>query len=161
MNRTNYKVLTYTTKTPERSTEYMCNFHEFPLARVYSVNIQSLTNKLPNVEVLLNSENPALFLLTQHWMCSEQAQVIAKEGYKLEVCYCRSSAAHGKEAIFSKQVLQCKVIFRLDRYAIESVCAGVSVEVNGNEIAILVLHGPPRASLIQFLKKLHSILSFV
>lgn len=68
-------------------------------------NIQSLRNKIDEVEVECELNKIDILCLSEHWMTCDQIISIKIEGYTLVNYFCRSNFKNGGVAIFCRNEL--------------------------------------------------------
>ena len=129
------------------------------------LNIQCISNKIPQLEVLLNKEKPQFLLLSEHWMSPDQAAVTGFPGYRLLSHFCRTSSIHGGVAIFGQDNIPYKQIKLPKQLVCEFLCecAGISLSVNKAKIALLVFYRSPdnKCDVNLFLNYFNSIICLV
>lgn len=128
------------------------------------LNIQGISNKIGQLELLSVNEKPEFILITEHWMTSEQAEVTGIPGYSLYSHYCRSSSIHGGSAIYGRNgMTNVKPINSIKQFSREFICecSGVSVKYKNSTVAILAVYRSPNSEVDLFLNSLNSIICLV
>ena len=131
--------------------------------KVIHLNIQSISNKIHQLEIIVSKEKPDLLCLSEHWMQELQAKVTTIHGYKLLSYYCRSNTTHGGVAIYGRLGTKFKVISIPKNYTGETVCecCAVSTLENNIKLAVLAIYRSPRSDLETFFNLLHNILTYI
>ena len=65
------------------------------------INVQSLQNKIPQLEMIFGQEHPNIFIITEHWMSQTQAMSVNIPGLNPVSVFCRCKHRHGGVAIYS------------------------------------------------------------
>lgn len=128
------------------------------------LNVQGMSNKIGNLEILLKTEKTLFLLVTEHWMSSEQAEVTTIPGYYLLSHYCRSSAIHGGAAIYGRDdVTNVNPIKGIKQLSSDFICecSGITIKYKNSKIALLAIYRSPNAAFDLFLNLLNSIICLV
>ncbi|XP_045462516.1 uncharacterized protein LOC123672463 [Harmonia axyridis] len=59
------------------------------------VNVQSICNKIVNLELLLAEERPSIVSIVEHWCSAEKLSSYCIYGYVQAASYCRLNYGHG------------------------------------------------------------------
>lgn len=123
------------------------------------MNIQCLSNKVDMLELLLDEYSPGIVSVSEHWLSSEQLDLIHINGYKMVSAFCRSNYAHGGTVIFVSDELlpSCSHIPELSELSVEMVfeCSAI---VFGKDLCILAVYRSPEGAIGQFLDALSDVL---
>lgn len=120
-------------------------------------NVQSLSNKISNIELFLNEVKCDVFCVTEHWCKEDQIPSINLEGYILVNKYCRHFKNHGGVAIYTRKNIRCRKIDILQRISEEThfECAAMKCDVNKQlKLVILVIYRTPDSDFEIFINKL-------
>lgn len=126
-----------------------------------ALNIQSLRNKVEEVELLTNSYSPDFLCISEHWLPSSDTH-FSLPHYCTSSIYHRSSSAHGGVAIFAKPHHQTRPIPDLHKWCIDKIieCTGVIwSRPKQVSIAVLSVYRSPAADISNFLLNLEDILT--
>lgn len=72
--------------------------------KIFHINIQSLTNKILEIQVLLSKIKPDLLLISEHWMRDDGMNSVHHSGH-----YGRSCHRGGGIAIFVREIFPARV----------------------------------------------------
>jgi hypothetical protein len=97
---------------------------------IFYINIQSIRNKLIEIDVLLATSTIKYDLLcfSEHWITNTAMEsLLSIKGYQLISYFCRKTHTHGGVAVFACLNLECKKV-ELVKYCKELDCeiSGVS-----------------------------------
>jgi len=78
--------------------------------RLLNHNVQSLSNKLLDIAVILATDyyNINILCFTEHWLSDAQLQVLNINGFKLVNNFSRSHSASGGSCIFVRNIIETK-----------------------------------------------------
>jgi hypothetical protein len=90
---------------------------------IFYINIQSIRNKLMEIDVLLATSTIKYDLLcfSEHWITNTEMESLSIKGYKLISYFCRKTHTHGGVAVFACLNLECKKV-ELVKYCKELDC---------------------------------------
>jgi hypothetical protein len=77
---------------------------------ILSVNTQSLSDKLNEVELMLHQNDIAVFCSSEHWYTDDTKYLATIDGYNCASIFCRSVKARGGVAIFTKEGISYREI---------------------------------------------------
>ena len=72
------------------------------------INIQSLRQKLNQLDLLLNDASVHLLCLNEHWLNINEVELYVPVNYKLISYYCRPNSNYGGVSIFMRRDLSIK-----------------------------------------------------
>ncbi|XP_049806910.1 uncharacterized protein LOC126249299 [Schistocerca nitens] len=125
-------------------------------------NVQSLTNKLQDLEIILCSDlNVDVICITEHWLEDPQIETLKIPGFSLVSSFCRSYYKHGGIAIFAKQDLRYKAIQTYPELNKEKVFEMAAVELTDIQLVIITMYRSPDANTEEFQCKFDMMLSIV
>lgn len=124
----------------------------------------SIKNKISDLEVILSSENPDFFCVTEHWLPDSAANTLNMTGYKSSAFFGRKERLHGGVAIYVRETLVIKDLTNnLSKYNNEFhyECAALSYTVKNICVIILCVYRSPNGNLNIFLSHLQACLTDV
>nr|CAI5830945.1 unnamed protein product [Callosobruchus analis] len=85
------------------------------------INIQSITNKVNLVELLLQKYSPSIMCVSEHWLSEGKIACFYINSYKKISSFCRVHSSHGGTAIFVHNAIAsyCKEDSILNSYSLE------------------------------------------
>jgi exonuclease III len=123
---------------------------------IFYINIQSIRNKLMEIDVLLATSTIKYDLLcfSEHWITNTEMESLSIKGYKLISYFCRKTHTHGGVAVFACLNLECKKV-ELVKYCKELDCeiSGVSTL----SVVIVCLYRSPNGNFQAFLDILNEL----
>lgn len=127
-------------------------------------NVQCLSNKILQIEVILANYNVDVFLATEHWQTREQISLLTISNYTLYSFYCREITSHGGTAIYLKKGLTDVKMRNLSEYCKEGILECSCIELVNRNIITVVIYRPPTGNFNTFLELfcdlLHVIFKF-
>ena len=123
-------------------------------------NIQSIKNKLLEIEVLIKDldEAPTVACFTEHWSTDEEKFSMQLEGYNLKATFCRKNMDHGGSCIFLRDGVDGMEIQELKQKSIEGVIECSSIVCKALKAIIICIYKPPKGHLETFFQSLTDIL---
>lgn len=67
--------------------------------KIIHLNIHSIRNKLDELFVVVEKEQPAFLCISEHWCTENEIKLMNIPGYRQSTYYCRKGSAHGGTAI--------------------------------------------------------------
>lgn len=123
---------------------------------IYHLNVQSLSNKIDNLEDVLGSEDIDILCLTEHWLQNRSVNDLKIEGYFLTSNFSRSKNKHGGSLILVKNVYR-------DSIKSCGVAEDSSVELHSeicsigvNDVCIICCYRPPSGDVNLFFNSLNA-----
>lgn len=95
---------------------------------MFHQNIQSLGNKMLEVELFLEEEQPDLVCLTELGLSDEHFQTVTLSGYKSVCCSSRHKHRGGGVGFLAKNNLQVTPVDNICKYNIEIECEVTAVD---------------------------------
>ena len=119
--------------------------------RLMHVNIQSMRNKIIDLQLTIGDGNYDIVCLTEHFLKETEADALAIENYSLASCFARRKAAHGGCLILCKDGL---------RYiSIESQCELCAIELIDSKLLIVCVYRTPLGDFDCFLERFNLLLT--
>lgn len=107
------------------------------------INIQSLFNKLDELDVLINNENIDILCLSEHWVKDHSLKFCNINNFVLANAFCRVRSLRGGVIIYIKSNYEFKKVECLDKISQELHCEIASIEiVTLNSIIINIYRSP-------------------
>jgi exonuclease III len=123
---------------------------------IFYINIQSIRNKLMEIDVLLATSTIKYDLLcfSEHWITNTEMESLSIKGYKLISYFCRKTHTHGGVAVSACLNSECKKV-ELVKYCKELDCeiSGVSTL----SVVIVCLYRFPNGNFQAFLDILNEL----
>lgn len=154
----------FSTKDCHTETEIInntqCHERDNFIFTILHQNIQSLLNKINEIEVFLDTydETIQVIALTEHWLGVNDTLVTKVDGYELASCFCRTSKLHGGSCIFVSDGISFREMTELKQKSIEMVIECSSVELQDYNIIIVNIYRPPSGDINEFFVVLEDIL---
>lgn len=136
---------------------------------VLHLNVQSLRNKAPQLELfintLINEPKPQIICLTEHWLTSTESKMNWITDYWTASSFCRKGKGYGGSCILvHKFLIDCtKEKETLKNMSKEGLfeCSAVDVVLKKSSILFISLYRPPKCNVRLFLEKLEIFLAHV
>lgn len=128
-----------------------------PFINLLFINIQSLANKIEELEIILNKYNYNVLCIAEHWQRSQEIMFSPLEGFKLGNSFCRSQNVHGGVCIFLAHNLAFKTV-DLSRFSGELDFEVTGVEIVTLNLIIICIYRSPRGKVDIFLRSLENML---
>lgn len=137
------------------------NSNKFNIHSIIHLNIQSLTNKFPAVEVFVSEHQPTILGLTESWIYADQINMANLKGYVLVSHFSRSNHIHGGVVLFAKSDCQATSFRKAVDLSIEMhiECASILTKIDNVKVCIVMLYRPPEGDKELFFKNLSLILN--
>jgi exonuclease III len=118
-------------------------------------NVQSLVNKLSELNVLLSSQaKPAILRFSEHWLPREQLIHINIVQYKLADNFCRNTDNHGGFCIFVLNELKTRVLTFLMNLSMQKIFEISAIELLDFKIIIVCIYRSLNSNVHNFLELL-------
>lgn len=108
--------------------------------RVFYMNMQSVRNKLDLLEAYLVDKNYDIICLTEHWLTSDEINILNNYDYRVVAGYCRSSHIHGGVLIMARNSIDCVANDWIGELSIELISELVSVTVPNLNLIIITAY---------------------
>lgn len=131
--------------------------------RLATVNVQCLTNKLRNLEIFCEIDNPDILCLQEHWCSHEEMAIMNLPDYENISSFCRAHGEHGGTAIFVR---------RQKRFKAEAVdcgrfserghfeCCAVRIMMVDFDCIVVCFYRTPAGDMGVFSDRMFEILSY-
>ncbi|RVE46275.1 hypothetical protein evm_009099 [Chilo suppressalis] len=125
-------------------------------------NIQSLTNKIDELNILLSEFNIDVIVMCEHWLRPSNYHFYSLEGYDLAAKYIRQNHKHGGVAIFTRESIKTRERLDIQSYTVEFVVEFFGIEIpEMNMLIISVYHPEGDREVETFFSQMQSLLEYV
>ena len=155
-------------KNPVHSTTTRALFKETNSAMIvktYEIrllhhNVQSLSNKLLDIAIMLATEysNINILCFTEHWLAEPQLEVVSIDGFKLVSSFSRSHSASGGSCIFIRNTIETKDVNYLRDLGKEKVFEISAIELPDINTIIACIYRSPDSDFYIFLQTLERLI---
>lgn len=127
--------------------------------KIMQVNIQSIANKLDNLEVFLTQEYPDVISMVEHWCSGETIDLMKLPGYQQADFFCRSMKEHGGTVLYVRSNIQVKKL-PVSGFSEELhfEVSGIKVLFHNMKLGIISIYRPPTGNINIFFEKLTAVL---
>lgn len=80
------------------------------LLNLLHINIQSLNNKILELELVSHNSDISFICLNEHWLTTNEIDNVIVDNYYLVSKYCRPTRKHGGVCIFARHDIECTPI---------------------------------------------------
>ena len=133
-----------------------------PVLRILHQNVQYLSNKVEEVEVLLSESDPQVIVLTEHGLFSQQIELFHLKNYKIAANFCRETFKGGGVVIYVKNDLNFKNLKHTKEFCNEKIIEMAAIKLHTNiiqydSIYVVGIYRSPSAPMENFLNTLDKI----
>lgn len=123
------------------------------------VNVQSICNKIVNLELLLAEERPSIVSIVEHWCSAEKLSSYCIYGYVQAASYCRLNYGHGGTVLLVRADLLVSDI-GISKMSVEKQIEFCGVKVNnyGRKYCFISAYRVPDSDFDLFLERLSFVL---
>lgn len=126
-----------------------------------NINIQSLTNKLNSLEMILHTNNIDFACITEHWLGSDMLNACVINGFSIGSAYCRKVKKHGGAMILIKEGISFIERSDLKEISVEMDIEIAAIELKSSNTLIVSLYRSPNGDFNNFLDGLCSLLEII
>lgn len=122
---------------------------------VLHINIQSLNNKILELELVAHNNDVTFVCVNEHWLKDYELENVIIDNYRIVSKYCRVDREHGGVCIFARQDIQC-VALDLDSFSHD-----ISFEVAGlryGQYNVVTIYRSPSGDFDIFIALLSQLL---
>lgn len=135
--------------------------HESQGLTILHVNVQSLRNKVGQLEVLLQSKHADIICINEHWLQEEEIPFYVPQNFTLASYYCRSRPlSHGGSSILLSNSLEFESI-NITNYCLNLVCEASAVKLPQYNLVIISLYRTPDSNANVFIQSTEKLLHFI
>ena len=133
------------------------------MVSVFHQNVQSINNKLLELDVILQTEleKVDILCLSEHWLREEYIKLISINEFKLTSNFRRSESSQGGTCIHVKHYLQTKEVYYLNGMSKEKDFEMSVVEIRDYDMIIMCVYRSPDGDFSVFLSSLESVIQKV
>ena len=121
--------------------------------------MQSLSNKIDEINLFLNEINFDVICFSEHWLDDDKIKLVNLNDYKLGSFFYRDINRHGGVAIFLKSNLDFKAV-NLQNYCVAFEAEFCAIELTESKILIVSIYRPCSGNFNSFLDTFESLLIF-
>lgn len=127
--------------------------------KIIHINIQSLCNKINEVQLFLNDVQPDVVCFTEHWLLDDYK--VHFPGFNVTGYFCRRFTTHGGVIIYTRSEFDAIEIKKITNSAeeIHIECTAIKCTVDNFSFCILTLYRSPKGNVDKFFNKLDVILN--
>lgn len=145
-------------QTSSKTYSSLKNINEVALLHI---NVQSLRNKLGQLEVVLKSKHTDIVCVNEHWLQEDEVSFYVPENFLLASYYCRSPPlTHGGSSIFVKTNIRFEKI-NLANYCTNSTCEAAAVTLPEFNLIIISIYRTPNSDVKDFFQNIEKLLQFI
>lgn len=123
------------------------------------MNIQSVFNKLDELDLLINDHDIDILCLSEHWLKERSLKYCNINNLVLANAFCRVNSIRGGVIIYVKSNYEFKKVEHLDKMSQELHCEITSVEIVTLNIIIINIYRSPNGDIDIFFKILNKLFS--
>lgn len=137
---------------PEKMAYHFMLFHQ---------NVQSLNNKLAEIEIMLSDEliDVSVLCMTEHWLREDALQTVNITNYELAAYTCRKQILCGGICIFVKKGLTYKHLEQLNTLNNEKDFEISAIELPSLKTTVICLYRSPDGDTKTFLQNMENTLT--
>jgi len=121
---------------------------------MFFVRIQSLRNKIEEIDLALSCSRPDILCITEHWLNKGEEKIIKLDDYDMATAFCRENITKGGSAIFVRESMRYMMIDvkKLER-ELDFECSAVKVD----NLIILCVYRSPNGNVGGFFRKFRRV----
>lgn len=120
-----------------------------PVIKVLQINMQSIRNKLLELEHACNINKVDIICVSEHWLTGDEIDLFVPQGYVPAGFFCRVKKKHGGACIFVRQGINFEIT-DMSRFTTEVDCELCSVRLTDLNINIVSLYRAPQGNVSIF-----------
>lgn len=126
-------------------------------------NIQSIKNKVPEIEVFLDTleEKPNILCFTEHWLKPAQEEFLKIQGFEMISCFSRMEMLHGGACIYIKETLHFEEVLCIKNKSVEGHIECACVQNKDMKTIIVCIYRTNLGDFNVFIEKLEKILETI
>lgn len=136
-------------------------FRDFNLS-IFHLNVQSLHNKITELQVFLNSKPFDIFCVSEHWLDINSLDKIKLNKYSLIASFCRQTKEmHGGVAIYTTSKISVRRI-DIGRFCRSFDAEFCAIEVRHCSLAVITVYrSPTKGNMSVFIETLTDLVEFL
>lgn len=120
---------------------------------IFHINIQSIRNKLEELEAFLGTLPNHVLCINEHWLKREEVYMYVPAGYELVTIYCRAKNGYGGVSIFFKNNIKVEhAVLDIEKFCVEQIFEVVGVTFPKSKLVIISLYSTPNTDVNDFIK---------
>jgi exonuclease III len=126
-------------------------------------NVQSLSNKLLDIAIMLATEHSKINILcfTEHWLSEVQMKVLNIDGFRLASNFSRSYSTSGGSCIFTRNTIETKDVNYLKDLGQEKIFEISATELSTSNTILACIYRSPDSDFYTFLHILELLITKV
>lgn len=134
------------------------------MCAICHVNVQCISNKLSEIEILVLQNNIDILCISEHWLSYVNISNIYLPGFKLAANFSRKEHIHGGSLIFVKNSLIVNEVKLLNEISLECQVEMCGISFKGwdnKKVLVICLYRPPNGVFSVFHKHLSEVLKIL
>lgn len=128
--------------------------------KILQLNIQSIRNKLLELEQFCNLENIDIICVSEHWLVSEEVDLYTPQGFLPASFYCRNNKKNGGTGIFIKSDIKYKVL-KVEKFCKEMDCEICCIKLIDLNIVIVSVYRSPQGNIETFFRNFEQVMKHI
>ena len=130
------------------------------LLRLLHINIQSMRNKISELEAYLAAKEPNIDVIcvSEHWLQESEIQYIKVGEFTVASHFARTEFTHGGTLILLNKSLESYPLLNLNKFSIEKHCEIAAAKIKNLNITILTIYRSPIGDFNVFIDTLEKLL---
>lgn len=131
--------------------------------KILHQNIQCISNKLRQLEVLIDDLEIDFLLISEHWLTKESLELCTIENMNLLNYFCRINSRCGGVCIYgiSSISYNYRRLSFLDKFCVEGIFECCGVDIFCYNIILIAIYRVPNSDFDMFLQKIYELLEEV
>ncbi|KAJ3653054.1 hypothetical protein Zmor_018972 [Zophobas morio] len=117
------------------------------------LNIQSIRPKLAELELLLIDEDFSLIGICEHWLSSDEADMLIINNFSTKSFFSRRSSKHGGSLILTPNQTETIALTEIKTLSIEKVCELSGVKLKRLDTIFINVYRPPSGELMTLVNR--------
>lgn len=143
---------------PNCENESNCQVGALKCFYVMFLNVQSLENKILDLEVTLSLSNYDVLCFSEHWLTEDLIMARGLNGYILASAFCRTNLKHGGIALYvSNALAECYKVVNVSEFCCELHHEFVCIVLPKTNLVLVGVYRSPNGDFDLFLSALESL----
>lgn len=125
---------------------------------ILHINVQSVRSIVSDLEVLCREYCADVVCVNEHWLLSEELNMLNVEGYRVMSGFCRSRKLHGGVCILVRASLNCDPV-DVSYCAVESHCEVAGIFMADYDMFVFTMYRTPDSSYEESVSNLSLLLN--
>lgn len=117
--------------------------------KILQVNLQSIRNKLLELEIVCKNNNIDIVCVSEHWLLDEEVNLYIPSGYVSASYFCRKIRKNGGVSIFVKEGIHFEPV-DLSQFNSEMDCELCCARFNKQNITVVSVYRSPQGDINTF-----------